>query len=241
MKPSVDGYVVGELLGSGSYGRVYAGIRKLPNGNAFPVALKFIRPLVGRLGQERLSREVELGLRIGGNHPGVLTVFDLVDAKPALCLVTERIFGMSLAEVVAYSANNRHAISSHIVRGIFAQALDALAYCHHAGVLHRDISPSNVMLDRVHGRTCLIDRGLATRFERLTCTFTPEGNAPYAPLEQLRHQRLDASADLYSLGATIYRPVADSTPTSFAKSPRTMTARRCSASTGTAPTCSSAV
>jgi serine/threonine protein kinase/tetratricopeptide (TPR) repeat protein len=86
---------------------------------------------------------------------------------------------------------------------------DALAHAHAAGVLHRDVKPSNVMVAQ-DGRVLLLDFGLASAPESsgLTRTGSLLGSLPYMSPEQVRGEPLDARTDVYSLGATLYELLA---------------------------------
>ncbi|MBK7642285.1 MAG: serine/threonine protein kinase [Planctomycetes bacterium] len=110
---------------------------------------------------------------------------------------------------------------------ILHQAASALDHAHRRGVLHRDLKPSNIMITP-GGRVMLLDFGLASssgETSKLTRTGAQLGSLPYMPPEQLagEHAALDARADVYALGATLYELLALRSPYS---SENTETTRR---------------
>ncbi len=91
---------------------------------------------------------------------------------------------------------------------VIEQVADALAHAHAAGVLHRDVKPSNVMV-AADGRVLLLDFGLASaghagNADAITRSGSPLGSLPYMSPEQVRGEPLDARSDVYSLGASFY-------------------------------------
>jgi len=130
-----------------------------------------------------------------------------------------RLTGRDLADAIAAAARRgddapRETGVSFVFEGSYADACfrvvrqlaEALDHVHRCGVLHRDLKPSNVMVTPA-GRAMLVDFGLASTFgaSRLTRSGAQLGSLPYSAPEQLRNEpEIDARADLYALGVTLY-------------------------------------
>jgi Serine/threonine protein kinase len=93
--------------------------------------------------------------------------------------------------------------------------LDALAYCHSQGVIHRDIKPQNIII-RPDGRPVLVDFGLVKLWDprdpRTKTAMRGMGTPEYAPPEQWGAGHTDPRSDLYSLGATLYYALTGQAP-----------------------------
>ncbi|WP_206074519.1 protein kinase domain-containing protein [Antribacter gilvus] len=146
----VGGYTIVEPLGSGAMGAVY----RAEDGGGSPVALKLLHRHLDEPGaRERLRREAEAlqGLR----HPAVARVLDAELDGPEAFIVTELVDGPTLEDEI----DERGALDAHDLFELADQLADALEAVHGTGVVHRDLTPSNVLIAR-HGPV-LIDFGLA--------------------------------------------------------------------------------
>src|SRR6476469_5614615 len=156
---------------------------------------------------ERAEREARLAARL--NHPHVVAVFDLVDDDGQQWLVMEYVDGTTLAELVRRDG----ALTPDRASFLIGQAADALAAAHAAGIVHRDVKPSN-MLVTPHGQVKLSDFGIA-RAEAdasLTQTGLVTGSPAYLAPEVASGQMATAAADVWSLGATAYHALAGTPP-----------------------------
>jgi len=152
--PVVDGYAVGEELGSGGSGQVWAGTG--PDGQRR--ALKVLHP--GGAGPEDLLRELALLRRV--RHPRVVAVHDISrDAEGRPVLVLDLAAGGSLAGLL----RTRRRLGAAEVVGLLSALGPALEELHAAGVVHGDLSPGNVLLD-ARGEPLLADLGLARALGR---------------------------------------------------------------------------
>lgn len=149
------------------------------------------------------------------NHPGITTVYDVVEHDGAPVIVMEFVTGRSLAAVL----RERTRLPVPRVAEIGIQVLDALAEAHAAGVVHRDLKPDNIMVtDR---RAVITDFGIAAIADAaigaggptgLTTTGGRLGTPAYASPEQWDGEPATAASDLWSFGATLYAAVEGHLP-----------------------------
>lgn len=133
------------------------------------------------------------------SHPGLVSVYDAGHADGTAFVVLRLIEGRTLRDRIADGP-----LSVTEVRELGAQLADALAYVHEQGVVHRDVKPSNILLDH-DGTPYLADFGLAhladtTRFTR---TDQMVGTAAYLAPEQVRGSEIGPAADVYSFGLVL--------------------------------------
>ncbi len=134
------------------------------------------------------------------NHPGIITVFDVIEHDQAPVIVMELIEGRSLAEIL----KEQGLLRWRRVGEIGAAMADALAAAHAAGIVHRDLKPANVL---VAGRRIVItDFGIAQRAGERTAAAPGEasGTPAFMSPEQAENAAASPAADLWSLGATLF-------------------------------------
>lgn len=170
-------------------------------------ALKVLHPhLAGDpRSQERLRRELAAASRV--RCPSALVPDDLVlvDGVPALVMPFHP--GRSLAEHVA----SRGPLPGPELEELARRLAEALAAAHRAGVVHRDVTPANVLLD-LPGDAALTDFGLARLRDGATRATSALGTTGYAAPEVLGGARDDPRSDLYALGATLYLAATGAPP-----------------------------
>jgi eukaryotic-like serine/threonine-protein kinase len=159
----------------------------------------------------RTLREARLAARLRG-HPRVVAVYDVVEADGDVWLVLEYLRSRSLSEVLG--ADGR--LDPVAVARIGSSVADALAAAHEAGVLHRDVKPGNVLLAEDSDVVKLTDFGISRAdgdgSGRLTATDVVSGTPSYMAREVARGDEPTAAADVYALGATLYRAVEGHPP-----------------------------
>jgi len=175
------------------------------------VALKRIGLLPGadRTDLARAEREARLSARL--NHPHVVAVFDVVvdTDSDAHWLVMEYVDGANLGELVRRQGK----LSPDDAAPLLWQAADALVAAHSAGIAHRDVKPSNMLVDRSR-RVKLTDFGIAriATDPSLTQTGMVTGSPAYLAPEIATGGRGDEAADVWSLGATMFHLLAGRPP-----------------------------
>lgn len=160
-----------------------------------------------RLFRDRLLREARTAGRL--NHPGIVTVYDVISEDGVDHIVMELVEARTLAEVVAGSGP----LDERAATSVAQQLLSALGAAHASGVVHRDVKPSNVMLG-AGGRVTLADFGIAQSADdpRLTTTGSLIGSPGYLAPERLEGHAATPASDLWSLGATLFHAVQGVSP-----------------------------
>jgi eukaryotic-like serine/threonine-protein kinase len=202
-------YRIDRILGQGGMGYVWLGRDELLDRE---VAVKEVAfPHLDDSGGGRAQREARAAARL--NHPGIVTIHDLVTADGRLWIVMELVRAPSLADVLEQGGP----LPAGRVARIGLEVLDALSAAHRAGILHRDIKPGNLLVtDR---RTVITDFGIAAieGEEGLTRTGLVVGTLAYmapeltAP-EDDRRQRASSASDLWALGATLHTALTGHPP-----------------------------
>ena len=199
-------YSLDREIGRGGMGAVWVGRDELLGRE---VALKKIgmSPGADRPDLARAEREAKLAARV--NHPHVVAVYDLVDEADEQWLVMELVEGLNLSALVRRDGP----MPPNRAAALLGQAAEALAEAHAAGIIHRDVKPSNILVTET-GQVKLTDFGIA-RAEAdasLTQTGLVTGSPAYlAPEVASGHTATDA-ADVWSLGATLYHALEGQPP-----------------------------
>lgn len=199
-------YSLDREVGRGGMGAVWLG-RDEVLGRA--VALKRIGMAPGATGPDlqRAEREARLAARL--SHPHVVAVFDLVEEVQEHWLVMEYVEGSNLAHLI----RDRGALDPAQAAALVAQAADGLAAAHAAGIVHRDVKPSNILVT-TDGQVKLSDFGIA-RAEAdpaLTQTGLVTGSPAYLAPEVASGRTATDASDVWSLGATLFHALSGHPP-----------------------------
>ena len=172
------------------------------------VAVKRIGFLPGAETVEVARAEREARLAAALNHPHVVSVFDLVEEDECHWLVMEYVDGRTVSDLVREDGP----MDATEAAGLLAQAADALAEAHGAGIVHRDVKPSNILV--ADGVAKLTDFGIA-RSEAdtsLTQTGLVTGSPAYLAPEVASGSSATPASDVWSLGATLFHSVTGRPP-----------------------------
>ena len=203
-------YRLGPRIGTGGSARVH---RAHDERLGRDVAIKLLDEQAARSADPaaRQRFEIESRTAAGFSHPNAVTVLDAGSADGVLYLVMELVTGGSLAERLA----ERGPMSSSEVAELGAELAGALDAAHRYGIVHRDVKPSNVLLDEA-GHAKLADFGIARRFDEIESSLTSAGmvmgTRAYVSPEQAAGRQLGPSTDVYSLGVVLYEAATGQRP-----------------------------
>jgi class 3 adenylate cyclase len=201
-------YQVRRFLGEGGKKRVYlAHDTRLDR----DVAFSLIKTEgLDASGLARVRREAQAMGRLG-DHPNVVTVFDIGEEAGQPCIVSQYMEGGSVEDLIDQAPDHRLPIDQCLQ--IACEVCQALSHAHERGIIHRDIKPGNIWLT-TDGHAKLGDFGLAVAIDlsRLTQAGMMVGTVAYMPPEQALGGRVDTRSDLYGLGATLYEMVTGRPP-----------------------------
>jgi serine/threonine-protein kinase len=193
------------VLGSGGMGRVYLAEDEVLHRR---VAVKLLLPHHADDPQfvERFRREARAAAAL--SNPHVVAVYDLGEDEDTPYIVMQCVRGETLKEVIAHSAP----LSEADARRICCEVLEAAGHAHEHGVIHRDLSARNIIIDE-KGRALVADFGIARLgVAPFTTGATVVGTAHYAAPEQVDGRGADARSDLYTIGVVLYEMLTGRLP-----------------------------
>ncbi len=204
---SLGGYLLEEEIGHGSMGVVYRG-KQIALGRE--VAIKILPKTLAR-DTSYIARFIREAQIIAGlNHPNIVHIYDAGQHNKLLYFVMEYVQGPTLANLLYLDG----VIPQRLAIEYAAQIADALdAAYKERDVIHRDVKPENLMLDR-WGKVKVMDFGLAraTGHQPITVARTLVGSIYYASPEQVWGHTLDNRSDVYALGVVLYEMATGQRP-----------------------------
>ena len=221
LAPLFPGLEIMEVAGHGGMGTIYKA--RQPQLDRL-VALKILSPELGRdpAFAQRFSREAQALAKL--NHSNIVRVFDFGQAGGFYYFLMEYVDGVTLRSFI-----DQKAIHAEEAHRIVIETCHALQYAHEEGIVHQDIKPSNILLDK-KGRVKIADFGLARLIGKEAKKDSPPGaqtimvmGTPYymAPEQVERPGKVDRRSDIYALGVVLYEmltgqlPVGRFAPPSF--------------------------
>ncbi|HKQ41282.1 MAG TPA: Stk1 family PASTA domain-containing Ser/Thr kinase [Pseudonocardia sp.] len=204
-------YELGEVLGFGGMSEVHRG---LDTRLGRDVAVKVLRADLARdpQFQMRFRREAQNAAAL--NHPAIVAVYDTGDVQsdfgPLPYIVMEYVDGQTLREIVKTTGP----MSQQQVLDVMADVCAALDFSHRHQIIHRDVKPANIMINRA-GAVKVMDFGIARALgegQNVTQTAAVIGTAQYLSPEQARGEAVDARSDVYAAGCVLYELLTGEPP-----------------------------
>ena len=205
-------YELGEVLGSGGMGKVWAAVHQSSNGFTKRCVVKVLHPELSARAElvELFQQEARLAGQMA--HPGIPQVFDHGVEDGQAYFVMELVEGPTLHQVISRLRFLKRQPPPAIAARIIASVAEALAYAHELtddqgvplGLIHRDVSPDNVMIDQ-NGVTKLTDFGVARvlRSSVNTAAGSTRGKVRYMSPEQLAAAPLSPRSDVFAMGVVL--------------------------------------
>jgi serine/threonine protein kinase len=205
----VGPYVVESLLGAGGMATVW---RAWDERAGRHVAIKIMADQFAD--DEQITARFMDELRRHGqlHHPNIVEVRDVFSIGGKACMVMDLLPGDSLATALDASPGRRLAFGTALP--LFKDMLAALDYAHRRGIVHRDVKPSNILLDASHQHAWLSDFGIAlvAGERRRTRAGVRVGTNTYMSPEQIRAEDIDFRSDVYSVGCVMYETLTGQPP-----------------------------
>ncbi len=199
-------YQIIEELGKGGMGKVYRVVDKKLDEE---VALKLIKREIAsdRKTVERFSKELKFARKIV--HKNVGRMYELMEDEGRCFITMEYVPGQDLKRLIRQTGQLTVGKSISIAK----QVCEGLAEAHKLGVVHRDLKPHNIMINK-EGNARIMDFGIARSLdaEGITDANVMIGTPKYMSPEQVEGEAVDQRSDIYSLGIILYEMVTERTP-----------------------------
>jgi serine/threonine protein kinase len=227
-------YKLVRRLGVGGMAETFVAVRRGPSGFAQRVCLKLVLPFF-RDDEDFIAlfeREARLAAKL--RHRNIVGVIDFGDIEGTPYMALELVDGLDLRNIL--EAHTGHRVPTEYVALLGLELAEALEHAHNPppgagieeteedvrGIVHRDISPSNVLVSR-QGEILLTDFGVAKAMTgKSRKQSAVKGKVPYMSPEQLKAEALDGRADLFALGVVLFEALAGERPYEGAHDPATI-------------------
>ncbi|KIG12003.1 serine/threonine protein kinase [Enhygromyxa salina] len=205
------GYTLTHRLGIGGMGEVWKGQREALGGAAVHVAIKLLTAArTGTVDARRMFLD-EARLSMLLNSSNIVKVYDAAETEDGICyLIMEWVDGLNLAQLSEKLHERGENLPDVIIGYIIGEVLKGLAHAHdlrdgarRITIVHRDVSPHNVMLS-TSGEVKLMDFGIARIASEETSGAHVKGKLRYMPPEQLRGESREPTLDLFAVGAMLH-------------------------------------
>lgn len=191
---SIGRYIINEALAEGGWSIVYKGLHSILN---LPVAVKMLKHNMA-IDPSVLKRFHEEAVTIASlNHENIVRVYDIEHVYRTVFIVMEYLEGLTLKHVL----QKKFKLPLDRILQILLQVCSALDYAHKQGIVHQDIKPGNIFIQR-DDRVKIVDFGLACPIGG--CSDDLPGTVFYMAPEQIEGDAVDPRTDIYSLGITAY-------------------------------------
>ena len=227
--PWLGRYRLRSRLTRGGMAELFLAVQAGPAGYEKEVVIKRVLPYLAR--DERFVSmfldEARLAARL--SHPNIVQVLDFGEVEGTYFLCLERLVGLDLAAILRASRQKARPVPAPVAATILSAACEALHYAHTLadaegrgyGIIHRDVSPSNVFVTS-HGAVKVLDFGIAKAHLQSSQTEPGQlkGKFKYMSPEQLLGEPLDARSDVFSLGVVLYELLTGARPLDRTDLPR---------------------
>jgi len=199
---TIGKYVSTGIIGRGGYSIVYKGTH---NESGFPVAIKMMRHDLSMKPEFLTNFRNEAKIISNLNHKGIIRIYDVEERFKTLFIIMEHLEGESLGVML----KRLNSIPPYVAANIIIQIGQALHYAHRKGIVHRDINPDNIFVQK-NSRVKLLDFGVACPID--TDDYLFGGAMSYLAPELLDGDPADQRSDIYALGITAYEAIAGKRP-----------------------------
>ena len=207
---SLGGYLLESRLGTGGMATVYRGIPTDSLDESLAVAIKVMKPELWEDPElrKRFQREMRVNQLL--IHPNIVQLYDFGEHDTVLYMVMELVDGQPLNLMIPRGGMTAERASAYMLA-----LVDAMAFAHKKGVVHRDLKPRNILVT-ARGVPKVLDFGIAVQddLSRITQTGTALGTPAYMPPEQFTSggHLYDPRSDQYALGITFYELLTGRVP-----------------------------